>query len=134
MIPIISFTDSLMHPIGVQQVVSDILAYFKDSTVLKDQLTTMDLPPVTILLMADTTIMYSKIDNSPALNQLSQYFNVHKTKYLHLPVDTVLRSLCLMMKNNIFYFGDSHWLQLKHIVMGTPPAPTYPTVFYSVFE
>ena len=129
-----------MHTIGVwtdskfRHVVSNILAYFKDSTVLKDQLTTMDLPPVTILLMADTTIMYTNIQNHPALNQISQYFNVNKTKYQHLPVDNMLRSLCLMMKNNIFYFGDSHWLQLKHIAMGTPPAPTYPTVFYSVFE
>ena len=40
----------------------------------------------------------------------------------------------MIMKNNIFLFGDSHWLQLKGTSMVTPPAPKYPTVIYSVYE
>ena len=67
MTPIISCTGSLMHPIGVwtdsrfQQVAADIPAYFKDSKVLKEQLTTMELPPGIILFTADATSMYTYI-------------------------------------------------------------------------
>ena len=65
--PTISFTGSLMHPIGVwtdskfQQVVADIPAYVKDSNVLKEKLATMYLPPGTMLLMVDANIIYKKI-------------------------------------------------------------------------
>ena len=132
--PIISCTGSLMHPIVVwtdskfQQVAADMPAYFKYSMLLKDKITTMDLPPVTMLLTKDATSMYTNIQTCPALNQLSQYFNVNQTKYQHLPVDAMIRYLQLMMNNNIFRFGDSLWLQLKGTAMGTPSAPTYATV------
>ena len=56
------------------------------------------------------------------------------TKYLHLPVDGMLRDICLIMKKNIFLFGDIHWLQIKVTAMVTPSAPAYATVSYSVFE
>ena len=39
-----------------------------------------------------------------------------------------------LLKNNIFRVGGSQWLQLKGTAIGTPPAPTYATVFYGVFE
>ena len=140
MIPIISCTVSLMHPVGVwgdsnfQEVAADIPEYFKDSNALKEKPTTMDLLHGTMLLTADAMSMYKKIHTRPALNQISQYFNVNKTKYRHLPLDTMIMALCLIMKNNILHFVDSHWLQLKVTAMVTPPAPTYTTVFYGVFE
>ena len=55
-------------------------------------------------------------------------------KKRHLPVEAMLGAIFVIMKNNIFCFGDIHWLQLKGSDMGTPPAPTYTTVFYGVFE
>ena len=55
------------------------------------------------------------------------------TKYLHLPVNGMLRDICLIMKNYIFLFGDIHWLQIKVTAMVTPSAPAYATVSYSVF-
>ena len=46
----------------------------------------------------------------------------------------MLRALCLIMKDNIFRFNISHWLQQKGIDTDTPPALTYATGFYGVFE
>ena len=72
--PIISCTGRLMHPIGVwtdskfQQVEDEMPAYFKDSKVLKEQLTTMDLPPGTMLLTEDATSMDTNVKTCPALN------------------------------------------------------------------
>ena len=138
--PIIFFTGSLMYPIGVwadnkfQQVLADTPAYFKDSKVLKEQLTTTELPSGTMLLTADAMSMYTKIKNRPALKQIDKYFNGNKTKYRHLPVNDMPRALSLIMKNKIFRFGHIHSIQLKGTSMGTPPAPTYAAVFYGVFE
>ena len=53
-------------------------AYFKDSKLLKQQLATMDLPPRTMLLMADATSMYKNTQTSPKMNQIAQYVNGNK--------------------------------------------------------
>ena len=87
-----------------------------------------------MLFMADATIMYTDIQNFCALNQIAQYSNDNKTKYRHLLVNAMLRALFLIMKNNTFRFGDSHWQWFKSTATGTPTTPTYDTVFYSVFE
>ena len=60
-----------------------------------------------MLLIADATIMYKNIQTRPALNQISQYLNVNKTKYLHLPVDAMLRAPFLIMKNSIYVLAIS---------------------------
>ena len=111
----------------------EIPAYFKDSKLLKEQLTTMNLPPGTMLLTADVTSMYTNIQTLPALNQIAQYLNGNKTKYQHLPVNAIPRALRLMMKQHS-RFGYIHWIKLKGTAMGTPPAPTYAIVLYGVFE
>ena len=50
-------------------------------------------------------------------------------KYQHLPVNAMLTTLILIMKNNNYCFSDIHWIQLRGTDMGAPPAPTYVTVF-----
>ena len=93
----------------------------------------MELPPGTILLTADATSMYTNIQTRTALNQIAQYVNGNKTRYLNLPVNAMLGALHLIIKKKI-RFIDIHWLQLKVTAMVTPPAPTYATVFYGIFE
>ena len=84
--PIISCTGRLMHHIGLwtyskfQEVAAEIPDYFRDSKILKLQLSIMYLPPGTMLLTAGATSMYKNIYNRPDLNQISQYFNGNKSK------------------------------------------------------
>ena len=58
----------------------------------------MDLPPGTILLKEDATIMYTNIQTRHALNQLAQYFNGNKAIYQNLPVNAMLRYIQLIIK------------------------------------
>ena len=86
--PIISCTVSLMYPISVwtdikfQQVEDDMPAYFMYSKAPKEQLTTMHLTSIIILITADVTSMYTNIQTRPALNQIVQYLNGNKTNLI----------------------------------------------------
>lgn len=43
-------------------------------------------------------------------------------------------SLTIIMKNNIFKFIDTFWLQLAGTVVGTPPSPNYVTLYFTIIE
>ena len=42
--------------------------------------------------------------------------------------------LTIVMKHNIFKFGDSWWVQNVGTAMGTPVACIYATIFFAWFE
>ena len=79
--------------------------------------------------------MYTNIDTDHALKQLKTAFDRFKDKLPpDFPTDLVLEALGIIMKNNVFQFGDTIWLQLNGTAMGTPPACTWETIYYGVHE
>eukprot|EP00957_Ditylum_brightwellii_P182583 13907704-Ditylum_brightwellii.AAC.1 len=51
-----------------------------------------------------------------------------------LPVELIMKALNLVMKFNVFSFGDIWWLQLVGVAMGTPCACIIVMLHYGLFE
>ena len=78
--------------------------------------------------------MYTNINTDKAIREISNYLNKQRHLFLDVPVDALVDALTIIMKNNVFRFGDTHWHQLTGTAMGTPPAPPYACLYYAVHE
>jgi hypothetical protein len=67
-----------------------------------------------------------------AMQHLLELYHEHIPT--NFPRDFFLTTLEIVMKSNIFSFGDTFWLQLQGTAMGTPAAPLYSIITYGVHE
>jgi hypothetical protein len=139
--PIVSCSGSLLHPLGIwvdsilQNVAQKQKSYFKSSFTLLKELNEMDnLPTSARLFTADAVSMYTNIPTHKALYSIKRYLSENKDTFPDIPIQALMCALDIIMKNNIFEFGDTTWLQIKGTAMGTPPAPPYATIFYAIHE
>jgi hypothetical protein len=139
--PIVSWcSGSLLHSLGIwvdrqlQSIVQQLPSYLKNTKDLKDELTQLHLPPGAQLFTADAVSMYTNIDTRVTLRSIGQYLHQHSASFPKVPLPALMEALELIMKNNIFSFGDTFWHQLSGTAMGTPPAPCYATLFYAIHE
>ena len=109
-------------------------AYFKDSKDLKAHLDTLNLPPSARIFSADAVSMYTNINTSAALYEIAQYLHQRSRRFNSIPLEALMQALTLVMRNNIFQFGDTYWLQTSGTAMGTPPAPPYANLFFAIHE
>jgi len=79
--------------------------------------------------------MYTNIDTDLALDTLKDFLTVN---YAHIPTNfptsLFLRVMEIVMKNNIFSFQDTFWLQISGNAMGTSVACSYATITYEHYE
>jgi hypothetical protein len=96
----------------------------------------MILPQRATLFTADAVLMYT-IHTETALRAIADYLHKNKDlikELLYIPVAALLDALRLIMTNNVFHFGNTHWLQLSGTAMGTQPAPLYAPLFFAIYE
>ena len=139
--PIVSCPGSLLHPLGIwtdhylQQVARIQPSYFKDSFTLREIVSNITIPPNALLFTADAVSMYTNIPTATAIPTISRLLRQHKQQRdNNYPLDAVKDALNLIMRNNIFTFGDCTFKQLNGTAMGTPPAPPYATLYYAAHE
>ena len=140
--PIVSCSGTLLHSLGVwvddklQRIVVTQKSYFKSSAVLKQQLVTLqNIDDNRMrLFTADAMSMYTNIDTEKAIEEIRNYLHKQRHLLLDVPTDALVDALSIIMNNNVFRFGDTHWHQLTGTAMGTPPAPPYATLYYAVHE
>jgi len=145
--PIVSVPGSILHGLGrwidsqLQVICRDLPSYLRSSFDLKQDLERLvsndddlDLTRVRIFT-ADAVSMYTNIDTDHALQTIGTY--LRQKKHLLPPcilVEALLSALDIVMRNNIFRFGDTFWKQLTGTAMGTPPATMYATLYYAIHE
>ena len=79
------------------------------------------LPFGAILFSIDAVGMYSNIDTKHSIEIFRKFilcYVIEITK-MQIPVDFVVACLKVIMKRNIFQFGDTFWKQKNGAVMGT---------------
>ncbi len=79
--------------------------------------------------------MYSNIDTDTGIAAIQDFRHTNKNILpKDFPTNIFLQILELAIRNNIFSFADTYWLQLSRTAMGTPVACNYATVTYGYFK
>jgi hypothetical protein len=112
-----------------------IKSYTKNSFEVIKDLEHLTIPRNALLFSADVKSMYTNIDSATGLLTFQNFFEVKAHNISpRFPVALFLNILEIVMKNNIFNFSDTYWLQLSGTAMGTPAACAYATITYGHFE
>jgi hypothetical protein len=97
-------------------------------------LQSLAIPKGAKLFTADTTSMYTNIDPSTGIKHLHDFITSHLQTLPDYLVDLIIKSMSFVMKNNIFSFNDTYWMQNEGTAMGTPTACSYATITYGQHE
>ncbi|KAL7522484.1 hypothetical protein ACHAWX_007171 [Stephanocyclus meneghinianus] len=109
----------------------------RDSQQLRDKLVELQLPPNARLFTADAVSMYQNIDITHGIQVMTLYTNYlrsHRLLPLGFPTSAVIDGLKIVMRYNIFMFGDTHFLQLIGTAMGTSVAVVYANLYFGWHE
>ena len=119
----------------LQQLKSHVSSYLKDGQQLLDDLKEINLPPNTRLFTADTVSMYNNIDTEHAIDVISWWLESISTELgPTFPLEAVKAAMKIIMRNNIFEWGDLYFLQLLGTAMGTSAAVMWATIYYAYHE
>jgi hypothetical protein len=113
------WTDSKLQPFAIRQ-----RAYFKSIQVLKTQLNDVVIPPNSFLFTADVVSMYTNITTDQALTLICNHIRATAHLIPDIPVEALCSALRIVMRCNIFSFGDTFWRQISGTAMGSPPSTT----------
>jgi hypothetical protein len=139
--PIVSVSGSQLDGIGrwvdkiMQPYMKAATSTILSSTTLKDTLMELgQLPNNARLFTTDAVSMYTNIDTTHALHVIKGFIRKHPTYATLHEQNAVTEALELIMRKNIFQFGDTYWLQLNGTAMGVSPSCMYATLYFAVHE
>ena len=141
--PIVSVSGSTLYGLGkwldrqLQPLIKTLPTYLPSSFTLKQELDKMGGTNFSrmSLFTGDIVAMYPSIQIHDAFEKIASYFTtLDTTIYPPNLINAILSALQLIMTRNCFRFGDTFWLQKDGTAMGTPPAPSFATLYYGIFE
>ena len=121
----------------LQQLKTTVPTYVKDSQQVLDQTKSFTLPPNAKLFTCDANSMYNNIDTEHAIEVISWWLNNLNARGKlprDFPLEAVISAMKVIMRNNIFEFGDMYFLQLIGTAMGTSAAVMWATLYFAYHE
>eukprot|EP00957_Ditylum_brightwellii_P211392 15366124-Ditylum_brightwellii.AAC.1 len=89
----------------------------------------------TTIFTVDATAMYSNIDVDHCITAMEEWPQDHKDEFSNdFPTELIIKSPILVMKSNVFSFGDTWWVQLIGVAMGTPCACIITMLYFGLFK
>ncbi|CAJ1936060.1 unnamed protein product [Cylindrotheca closterium] len=138
---IVSVSGSLLYGLGkwldqqLQPIIRQLPTYLSSSFQLKEDLDKMagtNFANMSIFT-GNVIAMYPSINLDDAFERIEEFLH-HSSLCANVDAGAVMHALRLIMKRNCFRFGDTYWLQKDGTAMGTPPAPSFATIYYGIFE
>ena len=124
----------------LQQLTPTILTYIKDTKYFLNYLKAFTklqpggrLPKNARMFKADATSMYTNIDTTHGLKILKSFLIELKEEGRltdDFDIDMLIEAAALIMRWNLFEYGDSYFLQLLGTAMGTPVAVIWATIYF----
>jgi hypothetical protein len=112
-----------------------LVCSYKNSTEIIQDLKQLTPPDNAVLFSAVAKSIYTNIDTDIGINALRNFLLLNSSQIpANFPIQPFLQILEIVMKNNIFAFQDSHWLQLSGTAMGTPTVCAYATMTYGQYK
>ena len=122
----------------MKKIVQTLLpSYVKNANTLIDDLKAKftRLPAGARLFSIDAISMYSNIDTVYGLQVVHNFFERFKDRLpFGCPTEFIKQSLEIIIKQNIFQFGDTFWLQVMGYAMGTSAAVNYSYLYVGLLE
>jgi hypothetical protein len=139
--PVVSTTNSLLAVFStwldykMKELLPFVKSYIKNSIAVIQDLKCLTIPDNALLFSADAVSMYTNIETQQALTSMQDFIqsNIHNIQE-SFPTSLFLQVLEIVMKNNIFSFGDTFWIQQIGTAMGTPTACSYASITYGQHE
>jgi hypothetical protein len=139
--PVVSSTNSLLAVFSIwldyktKELLPLVKSYLKNSFTLIQTLQNCKIPENALIFTADAKSMYTNIDTAIGITAIRDFLHFNESLLpTNFPVDLFLNILEIVMKNNIFNFADTYWLQLCGTAMGTPVACAYATLTFGHYE
>ena len=116
----------------LQDHVTKLPSYLKDTTDFINKTKDLQVPPNTILATLDVCSLYTNIPNKEGIESIRTTLTKAGTP---TPLKTIIITfLTLILTRNNFVFNGTHYIQIKGCAMGTKCAPTYANLFMGEFE
>jgi len=78
--------------------------------------------------------MYTNIDTDHAIDVIGKWLDSLGGLPPNFPLAAAKEAMILVMRNNLFEYGDLYFLQLLDTAMGTSAACMWATIYYSVHK
>jgi hypothetical protein len=78
--------------------------------------------------------MYTNIPTAKALSFISNHIRETAQEFQDIPAEALVEALGIVMRSNVFTFGDVTYKQVHSTAMGTPPAPMRANLYMSINE